>query len=61
MTKMKLVLKRLPGDAMFRIVKSVNTLKHGIPGGTLTREEVDTILKSDDVIRRQTLTVEILD
>lgn len=51
----KLVLKaeniKDPDDktkiiAGFTIVKTQNTLDHGIPGATLTRKDVDLILKN---------------
>lgn len=46
----KLVLKALPpnanGDESYEIVKTVNTLEHGIPGDKIPRKEVDKILKA---------------
>ena len=46
----------------FTIVKSVNTLEHGIPGGQLTRKAVDSILKNANQNRPGTgkLTVEFV-
>lgn len=71
--KSKLVLKALDvaysetdpdtlvKDDGFEIVKTVNTLKHGIPGDKLTRKEVDKILKVEDpYIRLGTFTVEFI-
>lgn len=62
--KMKLVLRAdktpIPkAAAAFQIVKSVNTLIHGVPGVWLTRETVDTILRSQPATRGQ-LTVEFI-
>lgn len=61
--KMKLVLKSLANDAFydgdFEIVKTVNTLSHGVPGEKLERKTVDRILASQD-IHRGVLTVEII-
>jgi len=59
--KKKLVLQPSSqlGGGQFRIIKSVNTLDFGVPGDILNRAEVDKILKSDPVIRRGELTVEI--
>ena len=55
----KLVLKAENGD--FTIVKTRNTLAHGIPGDVLDRTEVDKILKSAESRgARGTLTVEFI-
>lgn len=63
----KLVLKTTmqtdpdDGEKMFEIVKSTNTLTHGIPGDILTRITVDTILKSaENRGQRNTLIVEFV-
>ena len=45
----KLVLKTVRQNSVntkFEIIKSTNTLDHGVPGDTLTREVVDKILVS---------------
>lgn len=58
--KSKLVLKSTAHD-MFEIAKVVNTLKHGVPGDSLTREGVDKLLKDHFIqIDRGTFTVEIV-
>ena len=61
--KMKLVIKSLANEAFydgdFEIVKTVNTLAHGVPGEKLERKAVDRILANQDV-RRGVLTVEVL-
>lgn len=45
----------------FRIVKTVNTLSHGVPGDKLTRKEVDILMKSRRTdIQRGDLTVEFI-
>lgn len=56
----KLVLKAENGD--FTIVKSVNTLEHGVPGDILDRTEVDKILLKAEGRngQRGTLTVEFI-
>ncbi len=66
----KLVLKAEKGQTQvggptvdtFVIVKTVNTLDHGIPGDTLDRETVDKILKAANTSRpgKGTLTVEFV-
>lgn len=66
----KLVLKadkgqtQIGGPTMvtFVIVKVVNTLEHGIPGDTLDRKTVDSILKAANSSRpgSGTLTVEFI-
>ncbi len=58
--KMKLVLRNTRhAAAAFEIVKTVNTLTHGIPGDKLTRKEVDLILLSGRINQGQ-LTVEFI-
>ena len=45
----------------FKIVKSVNTLDFGVPGDSLTRDEVDRILKVyNQQIRTGEITVEFI-
>lgn len=66
----KLVLKADKGQTQvggpvvdtYVIVKTVNTLDHGIPGDTLDRTTVDKILKAANSIRpgSGTLTVEFI-
>lgn len=59
--KMKLVLRNVSyPKTPFVIVKTVNTLSHGVPGNKLSRLVVDQILTSKDVAHG-TLTVEFLD
>lgn len=61
--KSKLVLKTssLSGRTAFLIVKTVNTLEHGVPGDTLTRDAVDKILLVYDArIKQGSLTVEFI-
>lgn len=57
--KSKLVLSTV-GTEHFEIVKSVNTLQHGIPGDILTRKEIDIIMKSSADLRRGDLVVEFI-
>jgi len=59
--KMKLVLRNINYlKTPFVIVKTVNTLTHGVPGDKLTRLVVDQILRSKDAVLGH-LTVEFLD
>ena len=59
--RMKLVLRNVGITATpFEIVKTTNTLAHGVPGDKLSRATVDTILAGAD-IRRGDLTIEFLD
>ena len=59
--KSKLVLKTLVGTSNnFEIVKTVNTLQHGIPGDRLTKKEIDGIMKSSVEFRRGDFTIEFI-
>lgn len=61
--KSKLVLKtvNISGSTdSFEIVKTVNTLQHGIPGDLLTRKEVDNLLKNSADMRRGDFVVEFI-
>ena len=58
--KSKLVLSTV-GPDHFEIVKSVNTLQHGIPGDILTRKDVNIIMKDSHAnLRRGDLVVEFI-
>lgn len=57
--KSKLVLKTLSTDT-FEIVKTVNTLQHGIPGDTLTRIEIEHLLRNSAEMRRGDFVVEFI-
>lgn len=63
--KMKLVLRTRTvieddaGVTDFVIIKSTNTLSHGVPGNSLSRPKVDQILASKDVAHGH-LTIEFL-
>lgn len=59
--KSKLVLKTLEGTSNnFEIVKTVNTLQHGIPGDRLTRTEIDIIMKNSADMRRGDFVIEFI-
>ncbi len=63
--KCKLVLKAdkniAKSASAFTIVKSVNTLEFGIPGDTLSRDEVDLMLRQKaQTMQNGMLTVEFL-
>lgn len=61
--KSKLVLKTgyiNEGIQHFEIVKTVNTLQHGIPGDTLTRIEIEHLLRNSAEIRRGDFVVEFI-
>ena len=67
--KCKLVLKTLKDETpvggpvvnTFEIVKTTNTMDHGIPSDVLTKDEVKLLLKINDIkIRQNALTVEFI-
>ncbi len=61
--KSKLVLKTAyidEGVQHFEIVKTVNTLQHGVPGDLLTRKEINSIMKNSTEIRRGDFVVEFI-
>ena len=58
--KSKLVLRTTHSTDVFEIVKAVNTLRYGVPGDTLTRKEVEILLKDSAEMRRGDLVVEFI-
>lgn len=59
--KIKLVFKST-NLGNFSLVKAVNTLEYGVPGDTLSREQVDRIIsKNSRNFHSGAVTIEILD